>query len=180
MSMIMINEDEVKKLRSQVEAYEKLLSIQKHRKELVIHLGIDSPTGWVLIPLKMERDMTNKEPMTLVPCPFCNGEGWVIFVPDTKRYRPQCKKCGCDLGEFNRRGDAEVAWNTRAHADARDTARYRWWRENIRQVDEVDGFAGVAFSYQVPLSVIEKSDHSQLMDAIADAAMSSTPSDKAG
>ena len=51
-------------------------------------------------------------------CPFCNGDGWIIRVPDTKRFRPQCMKCGVSFGEFDRESDAKAAWNTRPTAVA--------------------------------------------------------------
>ena len=64
----------------------------------------------------------------LLPCPFCGGDGWVIDVPDTKRFRPQCSKCGAGFGEFKRKNDAIAAWNAR-EKDVEDARRYRWLRD---------------------------------------------------
>lgn len=54
-------------------------------------------------------------------CPFCAGAGHVIasdpYYPRfVKTWRPQCQKCGANLGEFDTPADAITAWNTRVPA----------------------------------------------------------------
>jgi hypothetical protein len=73
-------------------------------------------------------------------CPFCGGEGWTIYHSDTRRTSPRCRRCGCDLGEFDTPQEALAAWNRRApepattqperSEDAVDAARYRWLVDN--------------------------------------------------
>ena len=52
-------------------------------------------------------------------CPFCGGEGRVIPDPANKYrlnilYRPQCDRCGANLGGFDTTHFAVTAWNRRA------------------------------------------------------------------
>lgn len=54
--------------------------------------------------------------------------------------------------------------------DKRDAARYRWLRDCIEDIfEDEDGLAGVAYTYQVPLAVIDKATEAELLDAVADA-----------
>lgn len=51
----------------------------------------------------------------------------------------------------------------------RAAARYAWWRENFEWlIQDGDGITGCAFSCQIPLDVIEKSEPEVLMDMVAD------------
>lgn len=59
----------------------------------------------------------------------------------------------------------------------RDAARMRWWRENTGYLADQNGLPGIAFSFQVPLPVIKRGIASELMDAIADAAIAAERED---
>lgn len=63
--------------------------------------------------------MTDKpaaEPVALLDCPFCGGDG--VIIPENGGSRPQCKSCGAGFGYFNSKRNAVEAWNTRAVAPA--------------------------------------------------------------
>ena len=62
--------------------------------------------------------------------------------------------------------------SVRSDENRRDAERYRWWRENINLIlEDGDGLPGVAYSHQVPLTILA-GPLNEMFDAVADAAMS--------
>jgi hypothetical protein len=54
----------------------------------------------------------------LKPCPWCAGPVHIIpsdpYYPRfVKTWRPQCQKCGANLGELDTQAEAIAAWNNR-------------------------------------------------------------------
>lgn len=53
---------------------------------------------------------------SFLPCPFCGCEEIIpgeMIGDSLERFRLRCGNCRCYVGNFETRGEAIIAWNTR-------------------------------------------------------------------
>lgn len=82
-----------------------------YNEGLAAGLANEPPVAPEIYPhLSNDRDMKS--------CPFCGGPGVISPDPANKHraavlYRPQCDRCGANMGGFDNSDFAIAAWNRR-------------------------------------------------------------------
>lgn len=66
-------------------------------------------------------DCTVRKEINPLDCPFCGGEGVIVWKVETEKSHGECMECGARTRDYDTSEEAERAWNTRHEHICHDT-----------------------------------------------------------